>query len=354
MARKLSIFKKINSNQRLTSIILILIITCDFIGVTWQQIQSESSNVKGEKEIQIELKQGDSYVHHIVKRKSKGRLFGFGKKPKVPKQNNNPYPKQSSYNPSNSQTRSSSNTFPQQPAYNPNYHHSSNPVGPPPAYPGLNTNNKPQYPQSNVPHYGQQANVPRYGQQSNMPHYGQQANVPHYGQQSNMPHYPQQPGYNYGNKPSYGGGNFGGGYGYGPRKSKGLGIGRNIGSAGFGALAGTALGAYGGYKLGRMVGNLGRMGHYGYYNDHGRYMRCEPPKNIKIDPETNVSYIPLDEAYDKRCSYFDQPPPPYIEPSMLRSAAFYLQQNINLHLLTALISIAIILQITNRRIFMSP
>lgn len=84
-----------------------------------------------------------------------------------------------------------------------------------------------------------------------------------------------------------------------------------MGSAGFGALAGSALGAYGGYKLGRMVGSLGRNGYYGYYNDNGRYMRCEPPRTIKVDPETNVTYIPLEEDYDKRCSYFPNQPPSY-------------------------------------------
>ena len=87
------------------------------------------------------------------------------------------------------------------------------------------------------------------------------------------------------------------------------GLGRSVGAAGFGALAGTALGAYGGYKLGRMVGNLGRGGYYGYYDDYGRYMKCDPPRNIKFDPETNVTYIPLEDDYDKRCHYYDRRPP---------------------------------------------
>ena|SRR6218665_940559 len=92
-------------------------------------------------------------------------------------------------------------------------------------------------------------------------------------------------------------------------KSHGGGLGKTLGSAGFGAIAGTALGAYGGYKLGRMIGGLGRGGYYGYYNDNGRYIRCDPPKVTKVDPETNITYIPLSEDYDKRCSYFDRPPP---------------------------------------------
>lgn len=91
----------------------------------------------------------------------------------------------------------------------------------------------------------------------------------------------------------------------------GGGLGKSIGSAGFGAVAGTALGAYGGYKLGRMVGGLGRSGHYGYYSDQGHYVRCDPPKNTKVDPETNVTYIPLEDDYDKRCHYYDRRPPPY-------------------------------------------
>lgn len=96
-----------------------------------------------------------------------------------------------------------------------------------------------------------------------------------------------------------------------------------------------------------MVGNLGRMGHYGYYNDQGRYMRCEPPRNIKIDPETNISYIPLDDAYDRRCSYFDRPPPQMIEPSMLISAANHL----NITPLSIIFILTIFIQIftSNRR-----
>lgn len=114
---------------------------------------------------------------------------------------------------------------------------------------------------------------------------------------------------------------FGGGkYGRG----RGGGIGAAVGSAGFGALAGTALGAYGGYKLGRMVGGLGREGHYGYYSDQGRYIRCDPPKTIKVDPETNVTYIPLTEDYDKRCSYFERQPPMYYT-----SSASHLSSPIN-------------------------
>lgn len=75
---------------------------------------------------------------------------------------------------------------------------------------------------------------------------------------------------------------------------KGGGLGSTLGAAGFGAVAGTALGAYGGYKMGKMVGSLGRNGHYGYvllldvfklgltihlfsnyryYGDNGRYIR---------------------------------------------------------------------------------
>ncbi len=46
-------------------------------------------------------------------------------------------------------------------------------------------------------------------------------------------------------------------------KSRGGGLGSTLGAAGFGAVAGTALGAYGGYKMGKMVGSLGRSGHYG-------------------------------------------------------------------------------------------
>lgn len=139
-------------------------------------------------------------------------------------------------------------------------------------------------------------------------------------------------------------GNYGGNM-YGGKKHKGLNIGRSIGSAGFGALAGTALGAYGGYKLGRMVGGLGRMGHYGYYSDHGRYVRCEPPRNIKVDPETNVSYIPLDEDYDRRCSYFDREPPSYIEPSMLRSSATIITNTINLPMMAIIIILSYLLQL---------
>ena len=60
-----------------------------------------------------------------------------------------------------------------------------------------------------------------------------------------------------------------------------------------------------------MVGSLGRYGHYGYYDDYGRYIRCDPPKNIKVDPETNITYIPLEEDYDKRCNYFEKRPPSY-------------------------------------------
>ena len=71
------------------------------------------------------------------------------------------------------------------------------------------------------------------------------------------------------------------------------------------------MGAYGGYKLGRMVGGMGYNGHYGYYSDHGKYIRCDPPKNIKTDPETNVTYIPIEEDFDKRCQYYDKRPPSY-------------------------------------------
>jgi len=112
-----------------------------------------------------------------------------------------------------------------------------------------------------------------------------------------------------------GGGGFGGkGFntgGFGGKGFGGGGLSRTLGSVGFGAVAGTALGAYGGYQLGKMVGNLGRNGHYGYYDDYGKYIRCDPPKNIKFDPETNITYIPLDQDYDKRCSYFDRRPPSY-------------------------------------------
>lgn len=63
-----------------------------------------------------------------------------------------------------------------------------------------------------------------------------------------------------------GGGGFGGkGYNMGGNYGrKGGGLGSTLGAAGFGAVAGTALGAYGGYKMGKMVGSLGRNGHYGY------------------------------------------------------------------------------------------
>lgn len=124
------------------------------------------------------------------------------------------------------------------------------------------------------------------------------------GNYANQGHYP-----NYGSGAAMGTGMAGGMFG----KSKSGGLGRSLGSAGFGAVAGTALGAYGGYKLGKMIGGMGHMGHYGYYNDHGRYMRCEPPPPaaIRVDPVTNVTYIPPDAGYDMRCSYFDRQPPMY-------------------------------------------
>lgn len=237
----------------------------------------------------------DRPIHHIVKRKSKGgRGFGFGRKkpsgsrPK-PSSNRDPYPKQPGHNP-----------YPKQPAYNPTYGGGSAPNAPPP-YPGMN----------NRPGGNSMGAPPPYPGTNN--HYPMGAPPPYSATgHHNMPSYPSG-GYGhtgYGGFPSGGGGNVFGGRGFGGGKYGGGGLGRTIGSAGFGAIAGTALGAYGGYKLGKMVGGLGRHGHYGYYDDHGKYMRCEPPKNIKFDPETNITYIPIEEDYDKRCSYFDRQPPP--------------------------------------------
>ena len=314
------------------------------------------------EQFQFNYQQGDQ--HHIVKRKLKMKSIFGGKsksKPKPrPSSSSNPYPRQPSHNPNYPGSASGSNPYPKQPAYNPNYPGSSSghPVGPPPPYPGLNTGRgggAAGYPQQSA------SNYPRYPQQS--------AQNPSYpgckflcfliyfilltpfslSALKKDQNRPFGAGNTFGNN-HYGGGGFGGsgfGTGGGYRKGKGLNIGRSIGTAGFGALAGTALGAYGGYKLGRMVGNLGRMGHYGYYNDQGRYMRCEPPRNIKIDPETNISYIPLDDAYDRRCSYFDRPPPQMIEPSMLISAANHL----NITPLSIIFILTIFIQIftSNRR-----
>lgn len=137
------------------------------------------------------------------------------------------------------------------------------------------------------------------------------------------------------NYPNYGNGMAGGmgtgmaggmGGGMFGKSRGGGGLGRSLGSAGFGALAGTAVGAYGGYKLGKMIGGLGHMGHYGYYNDHGRYMRCEPPPPaaIRVDPATNVTYIPPDSGYDMRCSYFERQPPMYYTSDVAALAPHFL------------------------------
>ena len=76
-----------------------------------------------------------------------------------------------------------------------------------------------------------------------------------------------------------------------------------------GSALGAAVGAYGGYKLGKMVGGLGRDGHYGYYDDSYRYVRCDPPPKIEVDPETKITYIPNTITYDTRCHYYDMEPP---------------------------------------------
>ncbi|CAG2179241.1 unnamed protein product [Oppiella nova] len=92
-------------------------------------------------------------------------------------------------------------------------------------------------------------------------------------------------------------------------KSKGMGGLGGLGAGAAGGLAGAALGAYGGYKLGKMVGHLGRGGNYGYYDDHYKYVRCDPPPKIETDPETNITYIPKTVEYDARCHYYDRQPP---------------------------------------------
>ena len=77
-----------------------------------------------------------------------------------------------------------------------------------------------------------------------------------------------------------------------------------------GGALGAAVGAYGGYQLGKMVGGLGRYGHYGYYDDRSyRYVRCDPPPKIETDPLTNITYIPKTITYDARCEYYDKEPP---------------------------------------------
>ncbi|KPM02273.1 hypothetical protein QR98_0006820, partial [Sarcoptes scabiei] len=293
-----------------------------------------SSKQSQEEKIVFNYKQGDE--HHIVKRKLKlGRIGGFGKKQKSPKPSNHgsPYPKQPSYNPAYG--GHGANQYPKQPPSNP-YMHGSNPVGAPPPYPGLGNNR-------NYPNHGFNQPPPRYPQQQYPQHYP-----------APPPQYPQSECYAHHTPNMFGGSSnqrgFGNNYntGFAPKKSKGIG---RVGSAGFGALAGTALGAYGGYKLGRMVGNLGRMGHYGYYNDNGRYIKCDPPKNIKVDPETNVSYIPLDDDYDKRCSYFDRPPPAYYEPSMLRSAGQAITNSINFSMCTTMLVLILLQMFWNNRRF---
>lgn len=245
--------------------------------------------------------------HHIVKRKSKigGRGFGFGKKGKSSgNKNRDPYPKQP-------QAPQQQPAYPKQPAYNPNYPAGGG-AGAPPAYPGTNSRPGAGYPAGPPPPYpgtggGAHHNMPAYppaypGTGGGYGGYGQ----PHYGGAGAGMAAGGLAG-------GMGGGAFGGkGFNQGGFGGKsGGGLGRTLGSAGFGAVAGTALGAYGGYKLGKMVGGLGRNGHYGYYDDYGKYIRCDPPKNIKVDPETNVTYIPLDQDYDKRCSYYDRRPPSY-------------------------------------------